>query len=99
MDLIDFYFKNKTKYFVSGSSIAQFDGIVNASSPACRNLITSPPKTQEMFFKRLNPVPKGATDQCVTWNDALTMALSSSFVACCNTTLTYTSMYNLNFFL
>ena len=69
-------------YFVSGSLMSKFDGIVKASSPAWRNLITSPPNTHEIFLRRLNPVPNGETDQWVTWKDALTIALSSSFVAC-----------------
>ena len=43
--------------------MSKLDGIVKASSPAWRNLITSPPNTQEIFLRRLNPVPNGETDQ------------------------------------
>ena len=34
------------------------------------------------YFIREMPVPYGATDQCVTWKDALTMALSPSLLVC-----------------
>jgi hypothetical protein len=46
-------------YFVSGVSKEKFGGTVRHSSPACRNLMTSPPKTQETFFTLDKPVPKG----------------------------------------
>ena len=62
--------------------MSKLDGIVKASSPAWMNRMTSPPKTQDIFLRRLKPVPNGATDQWVTWKDAFTIALSSSFVAC-----------------
>ena len=57
-------------------------GTVKHSSPACRNLMTSPPKTQETFFNLERPVPNGEMIQWVTWKEALTIAFSSSFVAC-----------------
>ena len=68
--------------FVSGVSKEKFGGTVRHSSPACRNLMTSPPKTQETFFTLDKPVPKGEIIQWVTWKEAFTIALSSSFVAC-----------------
>jgi hypothetical protein len=44
-------------YLVSGESGEKLDGTVKASSPAWRNLTTSPPKTQETFFNLDKPVP------------------------------------------
>ena len=42
---------------VSALSGAKSGGTVRHSSPACRNLITSPAKTNETFFSREIPVP------------------------------------------
>ena len=46
-------------YFVSGVSMEKLGGTVKHSSPACKNLMTSPPKTQETFFNLERPVPNG----------------------------------------
>ena len=75
------YLLNKT-YLVSGFSGEKFCGTVKHSSPACKNLMTSPANTNDTFFSRDNPVPYGAKIQFVTWKEALTIAFSSSFVAC-----------------